>query len=468
MPGRLFRKKTAAMYLRYMILGILLGYITYIGIMHLQHQTEFPPVDAICPFGGLESLFAIIFQGKFLNRIFISSFILLGATILLVFVSGRSFCGWICPLGTLQGIFGSLGNKITKRRYPLSMEKDRKFRYLKYVILVVFVIGAWIGGKLLIRPYDPWVAWMHLAEGSEVLSEFFIGAIVLAVSLGASIAIPRFFCRYLCPMGIFLGILNRFSLFRLEKNEETCNHCRLCDQKCPVGIPIESMKIIDKAECLSCGECIPVCPFENTLEFKIRKKSVITPAFLGLGVIVLFFGSIGLTKAVGVYRSTPPAIDEILESRDILPEEIKGYMTLADVAAVFEIPIDTLYTRLDLDEQDVSPLTKCRDIKKYVSGEFETDSVRTVVRNIINAGTGCIDKPAEDVNSPHSIMGTHTLREVSLKFNIEIEILYGQLGIDTLTVPPNTPCRELKNIISPDFHTSKVREAVANILEIPY
>ena len=89
-------------------------YITFVGYMHQQYQTKFPSVDAICPFGGIESLYSLIFQGNFLNRVLSSAIILLIITMVLVFISGRSFCGWICPLGTMQGIMNGLGKRIMK------------------------------------------------------------------------------------------------------------------------------------------------------------------------------------------------------------------------------------------------------------------------------------------------------------------------------------------------------------------
>ncbi|MBN2226672.1 MAG: 4Fe-4S binding protein [candidate division Zixibacteria bacterium] len=463
--GKKKRWISPAMWLRYGLLAFILIYITYIGVMHQREQTVFPPVDALCPFGGLESLYSILFHGQYLNRIFISSFILLGITVILVFISGRSFCGWICPLGTLQGIMGGIGRRITKRKFPLSLKTDRPIRYLRYPILVVFTVGAWIGGKLLIRPYDPWVAYMHLSNFADTIDEFPIGLAILVSTLIMSLFIPRFFCRYLCPMGVFLGILDRVSAFRLERNRDTCINCMLCDKKCPVGIPVESMTVIDRVECLSCGECVPVCPVPDTLYFTLAKKRLVTPIALGVMVIVVFFGVIGLTKALGVYKSTSPSVKEMLMTGTISADEIKGYMTLDDVTQLFAIPIDTLYARLSVDPSIVPSNTKLKEIKSVLKNDFEADSVREVVSRILSESMTKPPEESSDLPSPQSIRGTQTIREVAVQFDIPLNELYRELDLDSLAIPPDTPCRDIKNLAGDEYHTTAVRRAVERILK---
>ena len=459
---RTYKKRSTAMWLRQVLLGGLLVYVSYIGYMHLQRQTAFPPVDAICPFGGLESLYSVIFHGQYLQRIYISSFILLGITLLLVIVTGRSFCGWICPLGTLQGIAGWIGQHVFGFKQRLSLEQDNRVRWLRYVALVVFTVGAWMGGKLLIRPYDPWVAWMHIWEPLDMIREFPIGFAILIGSLITAIVIPRPFCRYLCPMGIFLGIANRFSMTRITVNQEKCIHCLACDRKCPVGIPIANSTVVNRTDCLACGECIPVCPVPDTIQFETNRRRL-SPMALGITVIVIFFGVIGLTKAIGIYQSTPPHVSEMKKSGNVSPDDIKGYMTLHEIADLFNLPLDSLYNRLGLDRSQVPPDTKGRDISAIVEG-FETDHLRVVVADILAMPPPSSNCGNESVgNAAPAIMGIHTLREVARDNDIELGRLYLELGLDSLIVPPDTPCRELKNMVSPDFHTSKVREAVAAI-----
>ena len=85
-------------------------------------------------------------------------------------------------------------------------------------MLIVFTVGAWIGGKLLIRPYDPWVAWMHLSEIKGAWREFPIAFVLLLLIIIGSVIISRVFCRYLCPMGAFLSLLNKISPFQVYRD----------------------------------------------------------------------------------------------------------------------------------------------------------------------------------------------------------------------------------------------------------
>lgn len=94
----------------------------------------------------------------------------------------RSFCGQICPLGFLQELFGGLGRKIFRRTFEMPAILDRPARYLKYIVLVVFVGMAWTAADLPVRPYDPWAAWQHLTS-AEVLTDVSIGLVVLGVAL---------------------------------------------------------------------------------------------------------------------------------------------------------------------------------------------------------------------------------------------------------------------------------------------
>lgn len=459
------KRKHPIMWLRYALLGGLLVYVSYVGYMHLQHQTVYPPVDAICPFGGLESLYSLVFQGEFLQRIFISSFILLGITIVMVAASGRSFCGWICPLGTLQGVSAWIGRRVFGRKQRLNTNADGRWRWLRWPVLVIFTVGAWYGGKLLIRPYDPWVVWMHIWEPLEVIDEFPIGLAVLVLSLVGAVFVARPFCRYLCPMGIFLAALNRGSAMRLRVNQETCIHCMACDRKCPVGIPIESSTTVSTTECISCGECVPVCPVPDTLYFTLGKRRRFPLAALGITVVVIFFGLLGLSKVLGIYQSTPPSAEQIAASgKQIAPEEIRGYMTLGGIAAVFDLDLDSLYANLGLDRHGVSPYTKAKDIASETGSDFETDSIRVVVARMIGLERpveGCDGSPVE-TEAP-KILGTHTLRVVAQNSNIELGELYEKLGLDSSVIPPHTPCRELKNLVDPSFHTSVVRQAVTEL-----
>ncbi len=254
--------------MRWVALLVILAISTILGILH-QHYRDgiffVVGVDALCPFGGVEVLWSYVTGGTFIKRTAASSMILLAGSLGAAFMMSRSFCGQICPLGTLQEIFARLGIRLTGRRFTMPASLDRPARYLKYGVLFAITYFTWQTATLVIRPYDPWAAYHHLTS-PEVFSGFAIGLIVLVVSLGASMFYDRFFCKYLCPMGALLGLISRISWFRIRRVEDTCTNCKLCDRACPVNIDVSTNDTVRSAECIACNECVNACPVSETLQ----------------------------------------------------------------------------------------------------------------------------------------------------------------------------------------------------------
>ncbi len=328
--------------MRLVVLALGLVIVTVIGTAH-RFGVPVVGVDALCPFGGIETFWSMVVSMQLIQRVAVSSVILMGVVLLIAVVFRRSFCGYICPLGALQEFFGKIGHVIFRGNRPtVPAAIDRPARYLKYVVLIVFVAWSWQAASLVIRPYDPWVAWMHLTS-PEVLTEFWAGLIVLGVSLVGSVVYDRFFCKYLCPMGGFLGAISRISLFKVRRNENTCIDCKACDKVCPVNVTVSTVPVVNDAECIDCGECVNVCPVRDTLEVSTsgwpRGGKALKPlAVLGI-VIVIIAGSIGLTTAAGSFAWTIPSLTETVQkSGTVNVEEIKGSMTFAEISKATGIP----------------------------------------------------------------------------------------------------------------------------------
>ena len=81
---------------------------------------------------------------------------------------------------------------------------------------------------------------------------------VLVVIVLASIVIPRPFCRYLCPLGAFYSLFQRFAFFTMDFEEKKCVGCKKCERSCPMAV--EVTKNINSTECIRCGKCRDVCP----------------------------------------------------------------------------------------------------------------------------------------------------------------------------------------------------------------
>lgn len=185
-------------------------------------------------------------------------------------LAGRFVCGWLCPFGLVQDVLYKIPFLKKIKKVPF----DKELRYLKYMILLVFVIAlplfvTGIGGT-----GDPWfckwicpagtlfagIPLISMNEGLRRTIGFLFGwkmLILLAVVI-LSVKISRPFCRYLCPLGAVYGIFNRFSLYQYKVDVEKCVECGLCGKECPMGVEIHKQP--DSSECIRCGKCIHVCP----------------------------------------------------------------------------------------------------------------------------------------------------------------------------------------------------------------
>lgn len=357
--------------IRYSILLFVLLLSTVMGLLH-QFGTSFKaaPIDAFCPFGGLESLYIFITAGGFLKRIALSSFILLIATIVLAFVFRRTFCGNICPLGTLQEFFEKLRGKFFRKRFVIPEKADKYLRYLKYLILVLVLEETFRLGYLVIRPYDPWAAYHHIAS-ADLFIEFPVGFAVLLIALAGSFLYDRFFCKYMCPMGAFLGIVGKAGYFRIKRIEATCINCELCTKVCPVNIKVHEVREVVDAECLNCNECVNKCPVENTLVIASpsgRKK--VKAAWFTVITFLVFFGIIGLTTATGDFswKMASLGTSENLEKFDT--DSIRGKYTYSEIIAATGLPKEVFMERFGLTEDKLELQLKESGIEAEEVREF--------------------------------------------------------------------------------------------------
>ncbi len=346
--------------IRWVILISLLVLTTVLGRLH-QIVKLYPPIDAFCPFGGLESAWALIRYQGLLKRTAWSSVILLATSLGTALIFRRSFCGNICPLGFLQELFGLGGGKILHRRFNLPGKLDRTLRYLKYPVMLIFLGLAWKTFNMTIRPYDPWVAYHHIGSG-ELLAEYFWGTIILLLSLLGGIFLDRPFCRYLCPMGAFLALPSKIGMARIKRNGESCIDCGLCDRACPMALSVSRADEVLSAECIACGECVRACPVPETLAFAVpslKKKRRPLPSLLIIGgTFLIFLLVLAATSLSGSFSwksetGLEPRVERLLWG----PQRIKGDNTLADIVQIYQIHPAYFAQELNLDREDQFYLT---------------------------------------------------------------------------------------------------------------
>lgn len=334
------KARKASRWVRIAVLGAVLALFTGIGIAH-QRGIPVVGVDALCPFGGLESLWTLLSAGTLVKRIAVSSVILLAGVVLTAVIFRRAFCGYICPLGALQEFFGMIGRKIFGRKRPeVPAGLDRVARYLKYVVLAGFTVWTWQAATLVMRPYDPWVAYMHLSS-AELFAEFGIGAAVLGVTVIGSVVYERFFCKYACPMGAFLALMSPLSVFKVRRDESACISCGSCDAACPVNIKVSEAHTVNDPECINCNECVNACSTKNAISVSgpgAQSKTSLKPNAVLMGAAAVLALVIGATTVSGSFAWTVPsaakALEETTESgeKTVNVDEIKGSMTFAEIS----------------------------------------------------------------------------------------------------------------------------------------
>lgn len=370
--------KKITKWLRLGILFIILGLVTYEAYMHqVLGGGKAPSIHALCPYGALESLYTLLFMGSFIKKIYSGTVVLLGITLLIAILFRRSFCGLLCPFGALQELFSIAGRKILKKRFIINEGVDKPLRYLKYFVLLLTIFMAWYYGELWMSPYDPYSAYAHITNPIDAIVEeptAAIGFILLLVTLVGSFLYDRFFCKYLCPVGAFYGLIGKLSPTKVVRNESSCINCRLCNKACPANIDVANSNAIKSMECLSCNQCVVACPKKGALEVKVLKRSV-SPIAMILVVAVLFFGTILIADGTGNYQILPA---ELKKGETIQVSELKGYHTIEEAALVTGVSIKDIYIKLGIPET-VSKDTKMKDISKEVP-TFNFDEAKESIK----------------------------------------------------------------------------------------
>jgi len=200
-------------------------------------------------------------------------------TVVLTIVFGRFFCGWICPFGSLHQFVGFLGNRKKSAADMIELNKYRKAQGIKYCILVVFLFTAAfpsLAASLQTGLLDPIsfvtrsfnLVLVAIADRAVYVTSstprFYEGAwLIFALFLTAvllNLLIPRFYCRFVCPLGALFGVINRFAVWRIGKNENRCVNCNLCERHCEGGC--EPAGTIRTSECVLCFNCLDECKHE--------------------------------------------------------------------------------------------------------------------------------------------------------------------------------------------------------------
>lgn len=273
---------------------------------------------------------------------------------------GRFFCGWICPMGTLQHFVGNLRSEAKRGKQRVESNRYKRWQAIKYVVLIAGLVAAMFG-SMAIGTLDPFSLLVR-SIGLSLLPAFnfatrallvpmehsHLGAIrttgeslhtllqatvldfreahfaqslvlgvLFLVILWASMRVTRFWCRAICPLGALLGAISRWSILGLHKDSSNCDKCNRCLLNCQGGDdPIGGVPW-HKSECLMCMNCADTCPHQ-ALQFRFFRKEheVATPdlgrrrALTGLAIgaaaVPLMRADTGLGKSRNERLLRPP------------------------------------------------------------------------------------------------------------------------------------------------------------------
>jgi polyferredoxin len=252
------------------------------------------PADVYLRLDPLLGLSAILAGKEVVNRA-LWALILIAATI----VIGRFFCGYVCPLGASIDFLDVLLFRNKTRPGP---KNDASLRQAKFWVLILFLSAALAGLSLaylldplalltrfytfvlyplaislinllldLLRPASQALGWVGLAHLTYTQPVYYMSLITLLI-FGGIIALnrfaPRFWCRYLCPLGALFALISPLGLFKRRVRPE-CNACLECQAACPMGTAGEAPETIHLAECIQCRTCAEAC----------HQKAIAFPAF---------------------------------------------------------------------------------------------------------------------------------------------------------------------------------------------
>ena len=222
-------------------------------------------LHAVSPFGGVVTVYEFLTTGGLVPKLHTSALVLMALGLVVAFFFGPIFCGYFCPLGTLQEWIGKLGKRIFGKKYGrlLPPAADRVLRSLRYAVLAVVIYQTAAAAKLVFVEVDPYYALFNFFTGEVAWTAILVLLVVMVLSL----FVERPWCKYLCPYGALLGLFNLIRVFPVRRREETCIDCKKCDAACPMNITVSTGKAVRDHQCISCHECLSgvACPTENTV-----------------------------------------------------------------------------------------------------------------------------------------------------------------------------------------------------------
>jgi polyferredoxin len=281
-------------------------------------------VDGWLPIAGLMNLkyFLVTHQAPTIHP---AAMVLAAIFLLSSLLLKKTFCSWLCPVGTVSEYLWKLGRKLFRRNLTVPRWLDVALRSLKYILMAFFLfivlsMTAETLNDFMVAPFGiiADVKMLNFFRNMSVIGMAVIGSLVVL-----SVFIQNFWCRFLCPYGALMGIVSTLSPVRIRRDANACIDCAKCAKACPSNLPVDRLIQIRSLECTSCMECVAVCPAENALQFSLPPRAMhagdsaqattarwrnraIQPRMIAAALAILFFGLIGAARATGHWQTNIP------------------------------------------------------------------------------------------------------------------------------------------------------------------
>lgn len=297
---------------RLLVQWVFLGGCIFLGVqfaLFVRHFETFgqaayyprpPGVEGFLPIGALVSLKAWLTGGYF-DPIHPASLVLFLTFVAMALFARKSFCSWLCPVGTLSEGVWKLGRFLFGRNFRIWRWLDLLLQTGKYALLLFFAKLVLIDMPsmalegFLKAPY--WaiadVKMLHFFTNMSATSI----SVILALSV-LSVFYQNFWCRYLCPYGALLGLFSLISPLQIVRQKSSCTDCGACSRACPARIKVQEKKVVCSVECTGCLTCVDACPEKETLAIGIWSRPLPSWGF-ALLVIGLFSGGVLLGMLSG-------------------------------------------------------------------------------------------------------------------------------------------------------------------------
>ena len=343
--------------------GVLVALILFLTGL-IPGETAADP-EAFCPMGGLQAFATYLAQNS-LPCSMSSLQVMMGlALVAAVVLFSKLFCGFLCPLGTVQDIIKRLRVKFRIKSVKIANGSvaDKILRIIKYALLFLIFYMTVEESELFCKNLDPYYA---VATGFQGEITLWMSIVSICVLVIGSLVVDMFWCRYLCPLGaisnslkfwVWIGVLfgiyyaanvigagipwavllgafciigyllevfnarPKYQILHVLKNESACNNCGLCQKMCPYHIDLRAFHNgkINHVDCTLCGECVAACANKalnvGIKENKVGKFRKVVPALLAVALTLFGIWAGGKIEL--------PTIDMKWNTEDVASENLQ-------------------------------------------------------------------------------------------------------------------------------------------------